>query len=162
MKRRDQIIQGVSLLLGLGGLTAYCIRQGAWGYSLLIAFVIVILYVAFMEISWRASASLMTLPYSAEPDRRRLIPLALKIALPLYLCLFCVACIPLFRWELWLLTGFPVLLLLSAPLYSIMDELKDRRFPRRLFWCIQLPLVAVIYLIGQTVAWGLVRLLLLS
>ena len=75
--------------------------------------------------------------------------------------MLCVACIPLFRWELWLLTGLPVLLLLIAPLYSIMDELKDRRFPRRLFWAIQLPLIAAIYLLGQAVAWALVRLLML-
>ncbi len=162
MKRRDQIIQGIVLLLGLGGLTAYCIHRGAWGYSLLIALVIVIVYVTFMEISWRASASLTALPYSTEPDRRRLISLALKISLPLYLCLFCVACIPLFRWELWLLTGFPILLLLSAPLYSIMDELKDRRFPRRLFLCIQLSLLAAIYLLGQSVAWALVHFLFLA
>ena len=52
MKRRDQIIQGVSLLLGLGGLTAYCIRQGAWGYSLLIAFVIVIALYLFDNVSF--------------------------------------------------------------------------------------------------------------
>ena len=161
MKRRDQIIQTVALLAGLSGLTVWCIRKGAWAHSLLISLVIVLLYVWLMEISWRASASLMALPYSAEPNYRVLLPLAAKIALPLYLCLFCVACIPLFRWELWLLTGFPVLLLLSAPLWSISEELKDRRFPRRLFWAIQLPLIAAIYLLGQAVAWALVRLLML-
>ena len=161
MKRRDQIIQTVALLTGLIGLTVWCIRKGTWAHSILISLGIVVLYVLFMEVSWRAGAALMALPYSAEPDRRALIPLSLKIALPLYLCLFCVACIPLFRWELWLLTGLPVLLLLIAPLYSIMEELKDRRFPRRLFWAIQLPLIAAIYLLGQAVAWALVRLLML-
>ena len=161
MKRRDQIIQTVALLTGLIGLTVWCIRKGTWAHSILISLGIVVLYVLFMEVSWRASAALMALPYSADPDRRALIPLSLKIALPLYLCLFCVACIPLFRWELWLLTGLPVLLLLIAPLYSIMEELKDRRFPRRLFWAIQLPLIAAIYLLGQAVAWALVRLLML-
>ena len=161
MKRRDQIIQTIALLTGLIGLTVWCIRKGTWAHSILISLGIVVLYVLFMEVSWRASAALMSLPYSADPDRRALIPLSLKIALPLYLCLFCVACIPLFRWELWLLTGLPVLLLLIAPLYSIMEELKDRRFPRRLFWAIQLPLIAAIYLLGQAVAWALVRLLML-
>ena len=159
MKRRDQIIQTVALLAGLSGLTVWCIRKGAWAHSLLISLVIVLLYVWLMEISWRASASLMALPYSAEPNYRVLLPLAAKIALPLYLCLFCVACIPLFRWELWLLTGFPVLLLLSAPLWSISEELKDRRFPRRIFLCIQLFTVSAIYLLGQAVAWGLVHFL---
>ena len=156
MKRRDQIIQTVALLTGLIGLTVWCIRKGAWAHSILIS-----LGILFMEISWRASAALMALPYSAEPNYRVLLPLAAKIALPLYLCLFCVACIPLFRWELWLLTGFPVLLLLIAPLYSIMEELKDRRFPRRIFLTIQLITVAGIYLLGQAVAWALVRLLML-
>ena len=159
MKRRDQIIQTVALLAGLGGLTVWCIRKGAWAHSLLISLIIVLLYVWLMEISWRASAALMALPYSAEPNYRVLLPLAAKIALPLYLCLFCVACIPLFRWELWLLTGFPVLLLLSAPLWSISEELKDRRFPRRIFLCIQLFTVSAIYLLGQAVAWGLVHFL---
>ena len=159
MKRRDQIIQTVALLVGLIGLTVWCIRKGAWAHSLLISLVIVAVYVWFMEISWRASASLMALPYSAEPNYHLLLPLATKIALPLYLCLFCVACIPLFRWELWLLTGFPILLLLSAPLWSITEELKDRRLPRRVFLSIQLVMVAGIYLLGQLVARGLVQLL---
>ena len=159
MKRRDQIIQTVALLTGLIGLTVWCIRKGTWAHSILISLGIVVLYVLFMEVSWQASAALMALPYSADPNYRVLLPLAAKIALPLYLCLFCVACIPLFRWELWLLTGFPVLLLLIAPLYSIMDELKDRRFPRRIFLTIQLITVAGIYLFGQFVAWGFVQLL---
>ena len=159
MKRRDQIIQTVALLAGLIGLTVWCIRKGAWAHSLLISLGIVAIYVFFMTTSWRASAALSTLPYSAEPPYRLLIPLSLKIALPLYLCLFCVACIPLFRWELWLLTGFPVLLLLAAPLYSIMEELKDRRFPRRLFWALQLLALTAIYLLGQLTAWGLVQIL---
>ncbi len=159
MKRRDQIIQTVALLAGLIGLAVWCIRKGAWAHSLLISLGVVVLYVLAMEISWRSSAALVALPYVAEPPYRLLIPLSLKIALPLYLCLFCVACIPLFRWELWLLTGFPVLLLLSAPLWSLMGELKDRRFPRRLFWAIQIPTVAAIYLLGQVVAWGLVQMM---
>lgn len=159
MKRRDQIIQTVALLAGLIGLAVWCIRKGAWAHSLLISLGVVVLYVPAMEISWRSSAALVALPYVAEPPYRLLIPLSLKIALPLYLCLFCVACIPLFRWELWLLTGFPVLLLLSAPLWSLMGELKDRRFPRRLFWAIQIPTVAAIYLLGQVVAWGLVQMM---
>ncbi|MBQ7322559.1 MAG: hypothetical protein IJW99_10725 [Clostridia bacterium] len=159
MKRRDQIIQTVALLTGLIGLTVWCIRKGTWAHSLLISLGVVALYVPAMEISWRSSAALVALPYSAKPPYRLLIPLSLKIALPLYLCLFCVACIPLFRWELWLLTGFPVLLLLSAPLWSLMGELKDRRFPRRLFWAIQIPTVAAVYLLGQAVAWGLTRML---
>ena len=159
MKRRDQIIQTVALLTGLIGLTVWCIRKGAWAHRLLISLGVVVLYVLAMEISWRSSAALVALPYVAEPPYRLLIPLSLKIALPLYLCLFCVACIPLFRWELWLLTGFPVLLLLSAPLWSLMGELKDRRFPRRLFWAIQIPTVAAIYLLGQVVAWGLVQMM---
>lgn len=161
MKRKDQIIQTVALLAGLIGLTVWCIRKGAWAHSILISLGIVVIYILFMDISWRASAALMALPYSAEPNYRVLLPLATKIALPLYLCLFCVACIPLFRWELWLLTVLPVLLLLIAPLYSIMEELKDRRFPRRIFLTIQLITVAGIYLLGQTVAWALVRLLML-
>lgn len=159
MKRRDQIIQTVALLAGLTRLTVWCIRKGSWAHSILISLGIVVIYILFMDISWRASAALMALPYSAEPNYRVLLPLAAKIALPLYLCLFCVACIPLFRWELWLLTGFPVLLLLIAPLYSIMEELKDRRFPRRIFLTIQLITVAGIYLLGQLVAWGFVQLL---
>ena len=156
MKRRDRIMQAAALAAGLIGLTVWCIRKGAWAHSLLISLGIVALYVFFMTTSWRASAALSTLPYSADPNYRLLIPLAAKIALPLYLCLFCVACIPLFHWELWLLTGFPVLLLLAAPLYSIMEELKDRRFPRRLFWALQLLALTVIYLLGQLTAWGLV------
>lgn len=159
MKRRDQIIQTVALLAGLIGLAVWCIRKGTWAHSLLISLGVVALYVPAMEISWRSSAALVALPYSSKPTYRLLIPLSWKIALPLYLCLFCVACIPLFRWELWLLTGFPVLLLLSAPLWSLMGELKDRRFPRRLFWAIQIPTVAAIYLLGQVVAWGLVQMM---
>ena len=159
MRRRDQIIQAIALAVGLFGLSVWCIRKGTWAYSLLISLGIVALYVLSMEVSWRASAALTALPYSAEPRYRVLLSLAVKIALPLYPCILCVACISLFRWELWLLTGFPVLLLLAAPLYSIMEELHDRRFPRGLFWSIQLPLIVAIYLLGQIIAWGLVRLL---
>lgn len=162
MRQRDRVIPTVALLAGLIGLAVWCIRRGTWAYSLLISLGIVALYVLSMEISRRASVALMALPYSAEPNYRVLLPLTVKIALPLYLCLFCVACIPLFRWEMWLLTGFPVLLLLAAPLYSIMEELHDRRFPRWLFWSIQLPLIAAIYLLGQIVSWALLRLLRLS
>jgi len=159
MKRRDQIIQVIALLVGLGGLSVYCIRHGTWGYSLLVSFAVVLIYTLFMDISWKASAAMVALPYSARPNYRALIPLSLKIALPLYFCLFCIACIPLFRWELWLLTGFPTLLLLSTPLYSIMGELKDRRFPRGLYLCIQLVVIALLYAAGQMVSWLAVRFL---
>ena len=163
MRRREHILQTVALLAGLGGLAFYTVRRGSpFLITLLISLGIVLLYAFLMQISERAGAALTALPYVSRPNRRALLGLSIQIALPLYLCLFCTACIPLFRWEMWLLTGFPVLLLLAAPLYSIMEELHDRRFPRWLFWSIQLPLIAAIYLLGQIVSWALLRLLRLS
>lgn len=159
MKRREHILQTVALLAGLCGLIFYTVRRGSpFLITLLISLGIVLLYAFLMQISERAGTVLMALPYVSRPNRRALLALSIQIALPLYLCLFCTACIPLFRWELWILTGFPVLLLLAAPLYAIMEELHDRRLPRRFFWGIQLPLIAAIYLLGQAVAWALVRL----
>lgn len=119
------------------------------GVTFVISLVYVCLYVLCWEYSRRASDALAALPYSAEPDLRRLIPLSLRIALPLYFCLFCTALIPIWRWEVWLLTGMPIICLICIPLLSVMEELKDRRFSRRLFWGIQLLVIAALYLSGQ-------------
>jgi hypothetical protein len=55
------------------------------------------------------------------------------------------------------LTGLPILALLCIPLLSIMEELHDRRLPRRFFLAVQLGMLTAIYLSGQLVAWGLVH-----
>ena len=158
MRRREHILQTVALLAGLGGLAFYTVRRGSpFLITLLISLGIVLLYAFLMQISERAGAALTALPYVSRPNRRALLGLSIQIALPLYLCLFCTACIPLFRWELWFLTGLPILALLCIPLLAIMEELHDRRLPRRFFLAVQLGMLTAIYLSGQLVAWGLVH-----
>ena len=162
MKRRDHILQTVTLIIGLCGLGFYSLRHGSpILITLLISLGIVLLYALLMEVSERASAKLLARPYVSRPDSRALIALSIRIALPLYLCLFCAACIPLFRWELWFLTGLPILILLSIPLLSIMEELHDRRLPRPLFGAVHLALIVAVYALGQAVGCGLVKILLL-
>ena len=163
MRRREHILQIVALLAGLGGLSFYTVRRGSpFLITLLISLGIVLLYAFLMQISERAGTALTALPYVSRPNRRALLGLSIQIALPLYLCLFCTACIPLFRWEMWLLTGLPILALLCIPLLSIMEELHDRQLPRRLFLAVQLGILIAIYLLGQMLAWGLVHFLSLT
>ena len=160
MKRHGHGLQICMLLIGLGGLGVYTVRQGSpFLITLLISLGIVLLYALLMEISERASSKLMALPYMSRPNRRVLITLSIRIALPLYLCLFCTACIPLFRWELWILTGLPILVLFCIPLLSMMEELHDRRLSRALFLMVHLGIVFVIYAVGQITGWRLSKLL---
>ena len=160
MKRHG--LQICMLLIGLGGLGVYTVRQGSpFLITLLISLVIVLLYALLMEISERASAKLTALPYMSRPNRRVLITLSIRIALPLYLCLCCAACIPLFCWELWVLTGLPILVLLSIPLFAMMEEFHDHRLSRTLFMTVHLGVTLTIYAVGQSVGWGVAKLLLL-
>ena len=162
MKRRDHILQTVTLIIGLCGLGFYSLRHGSpILITLLISLGIVLLYALLMEVSDRASAKLLARPYVSHPDSRALIALSIRIALPLYLCLFCAACIPLFRWELWLLTGLPILVLFCIPLISMMEELHDRRLPRPLFLSVHLGIILAVYAFGQLIGWGLAQALLL-
>ena len=162
MKRRDHILQTVTLIIGLCGLGFYSLRHGSpILITLLISLGIVLLYALLMEVSDRASAKLLARPYVSHPDSRALIALSIRIALPLYLCLFCAACIPLFRWELWLLTGLPILVLFCIPLYAMMEEFHDHRLSRTLFITVHLGVTLTIYAVGQSVGWGMAKLLLL-
>jgi hypothetical protein len=101
----------------------------------------------------------MAMPYVSHPHYGALIAFSIRIALPLYLCLLCAACIPLFRWEMFLLTGLPILILLAVPLYSVMEELHDRRLPRPLFLTVHLSMILCIYAAGQLIGAGLAQLL---
>ena len=162
MKRRGHGLQTLMLIIGLCGLGFYTARQGSpFLITLLISLGIVLLYAFLMEISERAAGKLKALPYVSYPDRRALIALSFRIALPLYLCLFCTACIPLFRWELWLLTGLPILVLFCIPLYTMMEEFHDHRLSRALFASAHLGAVSAVYAVGQSVGWGVAKLLLL-
>ena len=152
MKRRDRILQTVTLAIGLCGLGFYTVRQGSpFLITLLISLGTVLLYAYLSEISEGACTKLMAMPYVSHPHYGALIALSIRIALPLYLCLLCAACIPLFRWEMFLLTGLPILILLAVPLYSVMEELHDRRLPR--------PLFLTVHLAGQLIGAGLAQLL---
>ena len=160
MKRHG--LQICMLLIGLGGLGVYTVRQGSpFLITLLISAVIVLLYAILMSVSERASAKLTALPYISRPNRRALIALSIRIALPLHLCLFCAACIPLFCWELWLLTGLPILALLCIPLLAMMEELHDRRLSRLLFLTVHLGVILAVYAIGQSLGWMLTKVLFL-
>ena len=162
MKRRDRILQTVTLAIGLCGLGFYTVRQGSpFLITLLISLGTVLLYAYLSEISEGACTKLMAMPYVSHPHYGALIALSIRIALPLYLCLLCAACIPLFRWEMFLLTGLPILILLAVPLYSVMEELHDRRLPRPLFGAVHLALIVAVYALGQAVGCGLVKILLL-
>ena len=162
MKHRGRILQTFMLLIGLCGFGIYTVRQGSpFLITLLISLGIVLLYAFLMEISERAAGRLKALPYISYPDRRALIALSFRIALPLYLCLFCTACIPLFRWELWLLTGLPILVLFCIPLYAMMEEFHDHRLSRALFASAHLGAVSAVYAVGQSVGWGVAKLLML-
>ena len=162
MKRRGHGLQTLMLIIGLCGFGFYTARQGSpFLITLLISLGIVLLYALLMEISERAAGRLKALPYISYPDRRALIALSLRIALPLYLCLFCTACIPLFCWELWLLTGLPILVLFCIPLYAMMEEFHDHRLSRTLFITVHLGVTLTIYAVGQSVGWGMAKLLLL-
>ena len=162
MKRRDRILQAVTLATGLCGLGFYTVRQGSpFLITLLISLGIVLLYAYLSEISESACTKLMAMPYVSRPHYGALIGLSIRIALPLYLCLLCAACIPLFRWELWVLTGLPILALLCVPLFSVMEELHDRRLPRPLFLTVHLGVILCIYAAGQLIGWGLARALML-
>ena len=160
MKRRDRILQTVTLAIGLCGLGFYTVRQGSpFLITLLISLGTVLLYAYLSEISEGACTKLMAMPYVSHPHYGALIALSIRIALPLYLCLLCAACIPLFRWEMFLLTGLPILILLAVPLYSVMEELHDRRLPRPLFLTMHLSMILCIYAAGQLIGAGLAQLL---
>ena len=162
MNRRDHILQTVTLVIGLCGLGFYSLRHGSpFLITLLISLGIVLLYALLMEVSERASAKLMARPYVSHSDNGTLIALSVQITLPLYLCLLCTACIPIFRLELWLVTGLPILVLFCIPLISMMEELHDRRLPRPLFLSVHLCIILAVHAFGQLIGWGLAQALLL-
>ena len=108
MKRRDRILQTVTLAIGLCGLGFYTVRQGSpFLITLLFSLGTVLLYAYLSEISEGAGTKLMAMPYVSHPHYGALIALSIRIALPLYLCLLCAACIPSSDGRCFCLRVFP-------------------------------------------------------
>lgn len=86
---------------------------------MLFVLVFIVLYGLLISLSQKESALLVKYPFSFTPNRNDLLFRSVKVASPMYFCLLLISCIPSHRYEIWLMTVLPFLILICIPLYSL-------------------------------------------
>lgn len=78
---------------------------------------------------------------------KRTMGLSLLILCPIYLFWLLFSIIPIPVWEVWFITGFPIVVISSIPSYVVLDGW--RMIPKTLFWSVQSMIYLTFLLLGQ-------------
>ena len=78
--------------------------------------------------------------------QKRLVGYSFLIGMPIYFLWFIFSLIPIIQYEVWMLTGLPVVIVTGFTLFSIADRWRDTK---ALFWVIQLFIYLSLLIGGQ-------------
>ncbi len=122
-----------------------CYRKIIGAHSALILTAFLILYGGTMAVSEFAERKLLCLERQNKITANKLFYLSAMILCPIYLFWFLFSMIPIFSYEVWLITGFPIILVSCIPLHTLSDYWKKVS----LFWLLQLLVYGCCLAIGQ-------------
>ena len=98
-----------------------------------------------MVVSEFAERKLLYLEKQNKITAKKLFYLSAMILCPIYLFWFLFSVIPILSYEVWLITGFPIILVSCIPLHTLADHWKKTA----VFWLLQLLVYGCCLAIGQ-------------
>ena len=124
---------------------------------------ILIVYAAVLGIGWKSMEQINKYEQKAvhfgldKGDDKKILIFSLASLSPLIFCVFLVSLIPLYTYEVWLITVFPCIIINCLPVISVLDEYHSLTRKRLPFVVCYLFLVAVCCLLGVLVSTSLFK-----
>ncbi len=78
--------------------------------------------------------------------QKRLVGYSFLISMPIYFLWLVFSLIPIIQYEIWMLTGLPLVIVTGLTLFSISDRWREKKV---LFWSIQLAIYLCLLIGGQ-------------
>ena len=133
-------------------LVAMCImfflfyRELAGGWLTLIILAFLIVYVAAMALCAFGLTQFMQHEKSHTLTKRRIFWFSAFVATPIYFLWLVFSLIPIIQYEIWMLTGLPLVIVTGLTLASLADRWKGRRC---FFWSLQIFIYICLLVGGQ-------------
>ncbi len=113
---------------------------------------VIVAYGVLIDLSHRSSLKLARLIDSDKRTERQLIMLSVGSMLPIYFCYSILSFLPMFQYEVWFITVFPVIIILCVPLVAIAGELKRTHISMISYWLVHATILIVSFAALQTVS----------
>lgn len=117
----------------------FLFRNMASTLVLTVILAFIVLYGTSMAICYYGMAKLEKHRRSGSVTPKRLFGFSILIAMPIYYLWMVVSLIPIVQYEIWLLTGLPLVIITGLTLSSIVEHWREKK---ALFWLFQ----AAVYL----------------
>ncbi|MBQ7335814.1 MAG: hypothetical protein IJW92_05025 [Clostridia bacterium] len=113
----------------------------------LIATVLLVVYSGATTISYYCREKLLQFEKANALTTKKLFLFSAFIPSPIYLFWFLFSMIPIYSYEVWLITGLPMVLLSGVPLYSLSECWKEKW--KKFFWGLQILIYITCLVAGQ-------------
>ena len=123
-------------------------RDMVGDFVLLIVLVFLVLYGTAMAVCYFGMTKLEKHQRSGSVTGKRVFGLSILISMPIYYLWMVVSLIPIVRYELWLLTGLPLVIITGTTLFSVVDHWRENK---AWFWLFQVGVYLCMLLGGQLV-----------
>lgn len=91
-----------------------------------------------------------------EKDKKRILLNSVFSLANVYFSVALASIIPLFQYEIWFVTVFPIILISIIPIKAVADEYYLFTHKRGVFWCINIFIIVFLQILGQTIIWQFV------
>ena len=123
-----------------------------WSAALALSVVFAV-YASAMVLSALGTKTLLAYERAGVLRGWRLILSSCAVASPIYFLWIILSIIPIYNYNIWFLTGFPVAVISAVPLLALSEHFQKKR--RALFWCFNaggyILLLAVGQLLGRAI-----------
>ncbi|MBE6694458.1 MAG: hypothetical protein E7589_06820 [Ruminococcaceae bacterium] len=89
-------------------------------------------------------------------DSKKPLLFSVLAMFPAYFCIALVSLIPITSYEIWLITVFPCIAIISIPASSVYGEYSLVASKKAVFWWIQALIVVLLMLVSQLLVWYLI------
>ena len=138
------------LLLFLYFLLFICCRKIIGTSPAITLIVIFNIYGSSMAISYYGQAKLIHFEKTNSLTIKNFFGFSVLIASPIYSLWLLVSIIPIFVYEVWFITGFPIILLTCLPLYTLSND-HCKPSLKKFFWILQMFIYLSCLFVGQLI-----------
>ena len=136
-----------------------CIRAFKISLALIISFLLLwAIYAALFVLGWNSMARLQSYEHKAvrvslnKKDKQKILFLSMATLSPLILCILLISIIPLFTYEVWLVTTFPYIVLTSISAMSVLETYRSLTRKRAPFILCFSSIILVCCLLGTWIS----------
>ena len=123
-------------------------RNMVGDFVILIVLAFLVLYGTAMATCYFGMTKLEKHQRSGSVTGKRVFGFSILISMPIYYLWMVVSLIPIFRYEVWLLTGLPLVIITGTTLFSVVDHWRENK---GLFWLFQVGVYLCMLIGGQVV-----------